>query len=45
VNTVLDNHLNNNELVSNNELTLEKLIKADENARNSAKDLIAKVSI
>lgn len=45
VNTVLDNHLNNKELVSNNELTLEKLLKADEKARSSAKDLIAKVSI
>jgi 1-deoxy-D-xylulose-5-phosphate reductoisomerase len=45
VNTVLDNHLNNKELVSNNELTLEKLLRADEKARSSAKDLIAKVSI
>jgi 1-deoxy-D-xylulose-5-phosphate reductoisomerase len=45
VNTVLDNHLNNKELVSNKELTLEKLLRADEKARTSAKDLIAKVSI
>ena len=45
VNTVLDNHLNNKELVSNKELTLEKLLIADEKARTSAKDLIAKVSI
>jgi 1-deoxy-D-xylulose-5-phosphate reductoisomerase len=45
VNTVLDNHLNNKELVSNNELTLEKLLRADEKARSSAKDLIVKVSI
>jgi 1-deoxy-D-xylulose-5-phosphate reductoisomerase len=45
VNTVLDNHLNNKELVSNNELTLEKLLRADEKARIYAKDLIAKVSI
>ena len=45
VNTVLDNHLNNKELVSNNELTLEKIHRADEKARSSAKDLIAKVSI
>ena len=45
VNTVLDNHLKSKELVSNQELTLEKLLKADEKARISAKDLIAKVSI
>ena len=45
VNTVLDNHLNNKELVSNNELTLEKILRADEKARSSAKDLIVKVSI
>jgi 1-deoxy-D-xylulose-5-phosphate reductoisomerase len=45
VNTVLDSHLNNKELVSNNELTLEKLLRADEKARSYAKDLIAKVSI